>query len=904
MKSGIARRLTMAVVAGFVGVLAACASEPVRPSDVNVDPTTDDYVSQFEGGNQAGKSERPPTREELREPVGRERTPASDVGASAEVSSRGDAAARRATESVSDRELKELAQYYANQAARMYADKRYDEAMDYARDALLMDPNNSVATTVKANVEQALGVSRSPSENMARARSHEESAMRAEAVYEISRGLDRADKLIRAESYNEAIIELEKVLDIIRWTDYMIETEGFERDARLMIQDAESRRERGRLEDFVKIREQERRLRELEIQQELDRYREEVRNLYDLAKDYFDRREYRDSVVVLNKILREDPYNEQVARLKQIATNLDQGQRDRNAWEDFNRNWRESMESIKADTAMPTDDIAVADYEYWLRVQERARILEASRQTQMSKEDISVRSTLENVTLPLFFEGQTLDEVLQQFRVAGNVNIHRARAVDGDEPVELDIGRVKLRQALDLVADQLGLSWRVENGAVIIDAEGADEGRNVVRRVFNVADLLINLRTFRGDEPRLSGDTEQESRIRTPDEDEDGEPIDIEELVGAIEETIDPPSWGAEGHGISNRQQDLIVLNNPENIDRVHNLLQDLRRSQGLTVSIEARFITIRDDFLEDIGLDFRGIGGSPAIPPPGISPVPAALDDIQFGNNSNPAGPGGSGNDAGFFFQDMPPSGNVRIDQRARIENLFDQSLGGTRGNVGLTNLGGMTFQMAFVDNPEVNAILRAVRKRERATLLTAPRITVHNTQRGHVSIMNELAYIRDFDTATGTGIAIADPVVDVIRDGIVLDVRPTISADRRYITLELRPTLATLLRPIPTFTTSLGVGTPVAIQTPQLTLQRVRTTVTVPDGGSFVIGGMRHMSETDTQSGIPFISDLPLIGALFTRKGKSVVRQDIVVVVSARIIDLEEEEEVIFGAGPTSPR
>jgi type II secretory pathway component GspD/PulD (secretin) len=894
----------MAVVAGFVGVLAACASEPVRPSDVNVDPTTDDYVSQFEGGNQAGKSERPPTREELREPVGRERTPASDAGASAEVSSRGEGAARRATESVSDRELSELAQYYANQAARMYADKRYDEAMDYARDALLMDPNNAVATTVKANVEQALGVSRSPSENMARARSHEESAMRAEAVYEISRGLDRADKLIRAESYNEAIIELEKVLDIIRWTDYMIETEGFERDARLMIQDAESRRERARLEDFVKIREQERRLRELEIQQELDRYREEVRNLYDLAKEYFDRREYRDSVVVLNKILREDPYNEQVARLKQIATNLDKGQRDRNAWEDFNRNWRESMESIKATTAMPIDEVELADYEYWLRVQERARILEASRQTQMSKEDISVRSTLENVTLPLFFEGQRLDEVLQQFRVAGNVNIHRARAVDGDEPVELDIGRVKLRQALDLVADQLGLSWRVENGAVIIDAEGADEGRNVVRRVFNVADLLINLRTFRGDEPRLSGDTEREGRIQTPDEDEDGEPIDIEELVAAIEETIDPPSWGAEGHGISNRQQDLIVLNNPENIDRVHNLLQDLRRSQGLTVSIEARFITIRDDFLEDIGLDFRGIGGSPAIPPPGISPVPAALDDIQFGNNSNPAGPGGSGNDAGFFFQDMPPSGNVRIDQRARIENLFDQSLGGRRGNVGLTDLGGMTFQMAFVDNPEVNAILRAVRKRERATLLTAPRITVHNTQRGHVSIMNELAYIRDFDTATGTGIAVADPIVDVIRDGIVLDVRPTISADRRYITLELRPTLATLLRPIPTFTTSLGVGTPVAIQTPQLTLQRVRTTVTVPDGGSFVIGGMRHMSETDMQSGIPFISDLPLIGALFTRKGKSVVRQDIVVVVSARIIDLEEEEDVIFGAGPTGPR
>ena len=283
---------------------------------------------------------------------------------------------------------------------------------------------------------------------------------------------------------------------------------------------------------------------------------------------------------------------------------------------------------------------------------------------------------------------------------------------------------------------------------------------------------------------------------------------------------------------------------------------------------------------------------------------MPAALDDIQFGNNANPAGPGGTANDAGFFFQDMPASGNVRIDQRARIENLFDQALGGQRGNVGLTNMGGASFQIAFVDNPEINAIIRAVRKRERATLLTAPRVTVHNTQRAHVSILNEVAYIADFDTSIATGVAVADPVVEIIRDGIVLDVRPTISADRRYVTLELRPTLAVLLRPIPTFTTSLGVGTPVAIQTPQLSLQRIRTTVTVPDGGSFVIGGMRQMQETDQESGVPILSDLPLIGALFRRKGKSTVRQDIIIIVSARIIDLEEELEHRFGAGPTTPR
>lgn len=896
MNSGITRRLALGALACITGILAACASDPVTVDDVPVDPTTDDYISRFDSENESV-----PTREELRA----EAAKSNENAKATEVASRGERAAKDASEGVSDNDLRNLAQYYANEAARLYADKRYTEALEFARDALLMDPNNEVAAQVRGNSEQALGVGRSPSENMAKARSEEEAAMRAEAVYEISHGLDVADRLIRAGDYTEAIAEIEKVLDVIRWTNYMVETEGYEREARLMMQEAERLREKARLDDFVKIREQERRLRELEIQQELDRYREEIRNLYDQAKEYFDRREYEDAVIVLNKILREDPYNEQVARLKSIASNLSKGQRDRNAWEEFNRNWRETMELIKASTPMPVEDVNLASYEDWLRANERAEALEASRRTPLSKEDIAVRSALENVTLALFFEETPLDQVIARFRTEGRINIVRARAVDGESTtVNLDIGRVKLRQALDLVCDQADLSWRVENGAVIIDESGGGEGRNVVRRVFNVADLMINLRTFRGDEPRLAGDTDRDPRLGIDGEEDEADPMEIEDLVEVIEGTIAPDTWGNNGADITYRQQDLIVLNSPENIDRVHNLLSDLRRSQGLTVSVEARFITIRDDFLEDIGLDFRGIGGSPQIPAPGIPPVPAALDDIQFGNNSNPAGPGGTGNDAGFFFQDMPPSGNVRIDQRARIENLFDQSLGGQRGNVGLTNQGGMTFQLAFVDNPEVNAILRAVRKRERATLLTAPRLTVHNTQRGHVSIMNEIAYIRDFDTNTATGVAVADPVVDVIRDGIVLDVRPTISADRRYITLELRPTLATLLRPIPTFTTSLGVGTPVAIQTPQLTLQRIRTTVTVPDGGSFVIGGLRQMQETEVNSGIPIISDLPLIGALFTRRGKSVVRQDIIIVVSARIIDLEEEEAYRYGAGPAQPR
>ncbi len=891
----IPRRLAMVAAAGFVGLLAACGSSPAPEADNGVDANNEDYVSRMNGDTEPREAADRPARDsrpmerieqpEARPATDRVRQPGTNAPAG-------------------DDELKLLADYYANQAARRFQEKQYEEAARLAHDALVIDANHALAARIKADADQVLGQGRSHAENIARARSQEEAAKRAEAIYEINSRLNNARTMMRNRQYTEAISELEVAQDVIRWTSYMVETEAMEREARLMIQEARTLREQARLEDYVKIREDERRLRELEIQQELERYREEISNFYQQAQDYFDRREYRDSVLVLNKILREDPYNAEVARLKQIATKLESGQRDRNAWEQYNLNWRMTMQGIINANKMPLHDVTLPNYEQWRLINDRAIRVEAEGQTQMSKEDIAVRSALESVSISVEFEAD-LDDVLARFRAEGRINIVRSRNVPGDTPISLEFGRLQLRQALDLMCDTAELSWRVENGAVVIDAADAAPGRNAIRRVFPVADLLVNLRTFRADEPRLSGDADTDSnRIELEEPEMDADPLSIEDLVELIEETIDPDSWTMEGHSITYRQQDLILLNSADNITRVDGLLRDLRTSQGLTVSVEARFITIRDDFLEDIGVDFRGIGGAPQIPPPGIPPVPAALDDVQFGNNNNPAGPGGTGNDAGFFFQDMPPSGNVRTDQRIRVENLFDETLGGRRGNVGLTQRGGASFQLAFIDNPEINAVLRAVRKQERATLLTAPRVTVHNTQRAHVSVLNEVAYIRDFDTNTATGVAVADPVVDVIRDGIVLDVRPTVSADRRYITLELRPTLATLLRPIPTFTTSLGVGTPVAIQTPQLTLQRIRTTVTVPDGGSFVIGGLRQMSEVDVTSGVPILSDLPLIGTLFTRRGKNVIRQDIIIIVSARILDMQEEEDLHYGAGPSRPR
>jgi len=192
---------------------------------------------------------------------------------------------------------------------------------------------------------------------------------------------------------------------------------------------------------------------------------------------------------------------------------------------------------------------------------------------------------------------------------------------------------------------------------------------------------------------------------------------------------------------------------------------------------------------------------------------------------------------------------------------------------------------------------ILRAVEKSERIQQITAPRVTVYNTQRANVQVLNQVAYVADYEVEIAQASNIANPVVQTILDGIVLDVRPVVSADRRFVNLELRPTVAVLTRPIATFSTSLASGpvtasAPVVIQIPELRVSRVRTTVNMPDGGTLLLGGLKFYEQETLNSGTPILSDLPILGFLLSRKGNYVNRRNLLVLITAEIVNLEELE------------
>ena len=145
-------------------------------------------------------------------------------------------------------------------------------------------------------------------------------------------------------------------------------------------------------------------------------------------------------------------------------------------------------------------------------------------------------------------------------------------------------------------------------------------------------------------------------------------------------------------------------------------------------------------------------------------------------------------------------------------------------------------------LDTQQVEALMRAVEKHEKATVVSAPRITVYDRQKANVSVLNQVSFVQDYDIEhQGKDTVIADPIIGVVQEGILIDFTPTCSEDGRTIRLAFEGTFSSLQRPIPEKEIEIaGAGArKVTIQLPQLEVGRIRETLEVADGAWVLMGG-----------------------------------------------------------------
>ena len=130
------------------------------------------------------------------------------------------------------------------------------------------------------------------------------------------------------------------------------------------------------------------------------------------------------------------------------------------------------------------------------------------------------------------------------------------------------------------------------------------------------------------------------------------------------------------------------------------------------------------------------------------------------------------------------------------------------------------------------MSAIIRATEKSLAARTLTAPVITVYNTQRANLTVVNQLSYIQDFDVEVAQTSFIADPIVDVVKSGFHMKISGGLVA-KGVLGVSLDFARSQLETPIKTKKLkALGIGAPMTRQLPKLNEVRLKARAEIQPG------------------------------------------------------------------------
>jgi Flp pilus assembly secretin CpaC len=789
-----------------------------------------------------------------------------------------------------------------------YADARLLEAEDHLLKALNLSPGHREALGLLDQVQYALGRIRTPitdSGDDARTRT----MARAAAIRASTEAaLARAEALLAEGKYDEAIGAARLAQANMRGTTLINDWGGMEAQAASLLEQAEAGRD-------LAVRQQH----EAEVAATYSEIQNQARTMDEAqqrridgllqdATDAWEAGRYDKVELYATTILREEPLNEQALTLRDSARRARNEEKTSNFVSERSELFRSWEQELAAARVLQNTTLEYPDPEHWQRITELRKDFSQIPEDEIAlPENAQVLEQLKTQKIPgLVFEGETsLEAVLLPLRTFTNIPyVVTPDAVDAVDSAGIEFTanlphEMTALNALDNIVSLAGtgVSWTVRNGVVYLTST-ARAHSNLMIYSHDVRDLIAQLNDFTP--PKID-------QIRLPDgeySDEEPafggvapEPVPVynpDSLETLIKANVAPGTWDGEIEGASFRMSNglLFVSHTPAVQKEIIEFLQGLRVYTSSMVTIEARFITITKDYLQEIGVDWRGNGGDPD------SLDLVVLDDITSGlednasnalDNDGPGLPSGADTNpsAGAYFND-----GLDGDMRARTENILSDY--GSRLGVS----GGLTMSLAFLDDLQYNLIVRAVNKREHAEELTGTTLSCQNTQRAYATMLNQITYVQDFDVEVALASIIADPIVGVISDGIVLDVRPTISQNRRYILLELRPTVATLLRPMPEFTSSLaGLTTPVTLQLPELQVASASTTALIPDGGAVVIGGLKKLFNLDQRSEIPFLGDIPILSLLFKTEGTVNENQDVILVIKATITDANEVNKNLDG-------
>jgi len=218
----------------------------------------------------------------------------------------------------------------------------------------------------------------------------------------------------------------------------------------------------------------------------------------------------------------------------------------------------------------------------------------------------------------------------------------------------------------------------------------------------------------------------------------------------------------------------------------------------------------------------------------------------------------------------------------------LPPQSLDKGNGTVDATSAGGglgdLVIHLMNLGHAEIDATLRAAASKGDVQIVSRPVLLASNNTEARLLVGSQRPFVqvsRSLPTDTPT----RDQVVQYRDVGTRLTIRPTINQDG-YVSLVVQQEVN-------------AATSEVQFDAPVISTREAVTQVLVKDGQTIVLGGLRDQQRERTQSGIPILSGIPIIGGLFGSADRRKTETELYLFLTPRILKTDADADSV-----TAPR
>lgn len=217
-------------------------------------------------------------------------------------------------------------------------------------------------------------------------------------------------------------------------------------------------------------------------------------------------------------------------------------------------------------------------------------------------------------------------------------------------------------------------------------------------------------------------------------------------------------------------------------------------------------------------------------------------------------------------------------------LQNMGIGSLAGTLSTgLDLEKVSGSGLTYRLNNAGKARVLLNALAENKRASVLSSPRLMVKSGETASINVGEQVPIVTSQSSDPNTQQEGSSAILQQIQyrnTGVILEVKPVVHAENR-VDLDITQEVS-----------SAGDS---AANTPTITSRKVQTSLSLSDGGSILIGGLISTNVDTTNTGIPILKDVPVVGHLFSSDSITKNRSELLIMITPYIINEDKDAEEI---------